>query len=65
MSEEMVVEQPQKSMAFMTKPYSNQDRIKKDEEELEQLIAQQKGEAQEESVEEEPTIRTTYCTTKR
>jgi len=51
----MVVEQPQKSMAFMTKPYSNQDRIKKDEEELEQLIAQQKGEAQEESVEEEPT----------
>jgi len=51
----MVVEQPQKSMAFMSKPYSNQDRIKKDEEELEQLIAQQKGEAQEESVEEEPT----------
>jgi len=39
----------------MSKPYSNQDRIKKDEEELEQLIAQQKGEAQEESVEEEPT----------
>ena len=55
MSEEMVVEQPQKSMAFMTKPYSNQDRIKKEEEELEQLIAQQKGEVQEESVEEEPT----------
>jgi uncharacterized protein YifE (UPF0438 family) len=55
MSEEMVVEQPQKSMAFMSKPYSNQDRIKKDEEELEQLIAQQKGETQEESVEEEPT----------
>lgn len=51
----MVVEQPQKSMAFMSKPYSNQDRIKKDEEELEQLIAQQKGEAQEKSVEEEPT----------
>lgn len=51
----MVVEQPQKSMAFMTKPYSNQDRIKKEEEELEQLIAQQKGEVQEESVEEEPT----------
>lgn len=52
----MVVEQPQKSMAFMSKPYSNQDRIKKDEEELEQLIAQQKGEVQEEeSVETEPT----------
>ena len=48
MSEEMVVEQPQKSMAFMTKPYSNQDRIKKDEEELEQLIAKQKGEVKEE-----------------
>jgi len=44
----MVVEQPQKSMAFMTKPYSNQDRIKKDEEELEQLIAKQKGEVKEE-----------------
>ena len=44
----MVVEQPQKSMAFMSKPYSNQDRIKKDEEELEQLIAEQKGEVKEE-----------------
>jgi len=52
----MVVEQPQKSMAFMTKPYSNQDRIKKDEEELEQLIAQQKGEVKEEEpAEAEPT----------
>ena len=40
----------------MTKPYSNQDRIKKDEEELEQLIAQQKGEVKEEEpAEAEPT----------
>jgi hypothetical protein len=52
MSEEMVVEQPQKTMAFVTKPYSNEERIKKDEEELEQLMKEQKGEAEE--VEAEP-----------
>jgi hypothetical protein len=43
------VEAPKK-VAFMNKQYSNADRIKKEEEELEQLIAEQKGEA----VEEEP-----------
>ena len=43
------VEAPKK-VAFMKKQYSNADRIKKEEEELEQLIAEQKGEA----VEEEP-----------
>ena len=37
----------------MAKPYSNQDKIKKEEEELEQLIAEQKGEVKE-TVEEEP-----------
>jgi hypothetical protein len=54
MSEEMVVEQPQKSMAFMTKPYSNQDRIKKDEEELEEMMRHQRGEVDEEELEAEP-----------
>ena len=49
----MVVEEPQKTKAFMAKPYSNQDKIKKEEEELEQLIAEQKGEVKE-TVEEEP-----------
>jgi len=53
MSEQMVVEEPQKTKAFMAKPYSNQDKIKKEEEELEQLIAEQKGEVKE-TVEEEP-----------
>ena len=43
------VEAPKK-VAFMNKQYSNADRIKKEEEELEQLIAEQKGEA----VEQEP-----------
>jgi hypothetical protein len=43
------VEAPKK-VAFMNKQYSNADRIKKEEEELEQLMAEQKGEA----VEQEP-----------
>jgi len=43
------VEAPKK-VAFMNKQYSNADRIKKEEEELEQLIAEQKGKA----VEQEP-----------
>lgn len=43
------VEAPKK-VAFMNKQYSNADRVKKEEEELEQLIAEQKGEA----VEQEP-----------
>ena len=42
--------QPEKKVAFAHRKYSNEERIKKDEEELEQLIAEQKGE-----VKEEPT----------
>ena len=44
MAEEM---QPQTKKAFVSKPYSQQERIKKDEEELEQLLKQQRGEAEE------------------
>jgi len=44
MAEAMVKEVETKS-AFINKKYTNEDRLKKDEEELEQLIAEQKGEA--------------------
>jgi hypothetical protein len=50
MAEEM---KPQETKAFVSKPYSNDERIKKDEEELEQLMKEQKGEVEE--AEEEPT----------
>lgn len=50
MAEEM---QPETKKAFMSKKYSREDRIKKDEEELEQLLKQQKGDA-EEATEQEP-----------
>tara|TARA_R100000353_G_scaffold31696_1_gene25845 strand:+ start:1709 stop:2563 length:855 start_codon:yes stop_codon:yes gene_type:complete len=49
MAEEM---KPQETKAFVSKPYSNDERIKKEEEELEQLMKEQKGEVEE--VEEEP-----------
>lgn len=37
--------QPEKKVAFANRKYSNEERIKREEEELEQLIAQQKGES--------------------
>jgi hypothetical protein len=49
MAEEM---KPQKKKAFVTKPYSREEKIKKDEEELEQLIKEQKGEVEETKPEE-------------
>ena len=54
MAEEM---QPQKKVAFANRKYTNEERLKKEEEELEQLIAEQKGEAEqvEEPKEAEPT----------
>ena len=53
MTEEM---QPEKKVAFVSKPYSQEERIKKEEQELEQLLKEQKGEAEEpEQKEEEPT----------
>ena len=49
MAEEM---KPQEKKAFVTKPYSREEKIKKDEEELEQLIKEQKGEVEETKPEE-------------
>ena len=50
------VEAPKK-VAFANRKYSNEERIKREEEELERLIAEQKGEAEatQEPVEAEPT----------
>ena len=50
MAEEM---QPQKTVAFANRKYTNEERIKKEEEELEELIAEQKGELEEEKPKEE------------
>jgi len=57
----MVEETTPKKTMFMNRPYSQEERIKKDEEELEQLLKEQKGEVEtkteevEEKKEEEPT----------
>jgi membrane protein involved in colicin uptake len=53
MAEEM---QSPKKVAFANRKYTNEERIKKEEEELEQLLAEQKGETEEveEPKEEEP-----------
>ena len=47
-----MVKEVETKSAFINKKYKNEDRIKKDEEELEQLLSEQKGETQE--VEDEP-----------
>ena len=53
MAEEM---KPQEKKAFVSKPYSQEERIKKDEEELEQMLKEQKGEVEQTEPEEaEPT----------
>ena len=54
MAEEM---QSPKKVAFANRKYTNEERLKKEEEELEQLLAEQKGETEqvEEPKEEEPT----------
>ena len=53
MAEEM---QPQKKVAFANRKYTNEERLKKEEEELEQLMAEQKGEVVEQEPQEaEPT----------
>ena len=44
-----MVQEVETKSAFINKKYRNEDRIKKEEEELEQLMAEQKGEVQEES----------------
>jgi uncharacterized protein YifE (UPF0438 family) len=45
---------PKKVMALASRKYSRDEKIKKDEEELEQLLAEQKGEVKEEAEEQEP-----------
>ena len=53
MAEEM---KPQEKKAFVTKPYSQEERRKRDEAELEQLLKEQKGEVEKTEPEEaEPT----------
>ncbi len=52
MAEEM---QTEKKVAFANRKYNNEDKRKKEEEELEQLIAEQKGESVESTQEAEPT----------
>ena len=47
--------QTEKKVAFANRKYNNEDKRKKEEEELEQLIAEQKGEAVEVVQESEPT----------
>ena len=57
----MIKEATPKKVAFVSKPYTQEERIKKEEAELEQLIKEQKGEAEgqveesENKNEEEPT----------
>ena len=50
---EAIVQEVETKTAFINKKYRNEDRIKKEEEELEQLMAEQKGEV-EETPEPEP-----------
>jgi len=45
---------PKKVMALASRKYSRDDKIKKDEEELDKLIAENKGEVKEEAQEQEP-----------
>ena len=48
----MVKETTPKKVAFINKPYSQEERLKKDEEELEKLLKEQKGEAEKPDTEE-------------
>tara|TARA_R110002110_G_scaffold414918_1_gene646406 strand:+ start:802 stop:1668 length:867 start_codon:yes stop_codon:yes gene_type:complete len=55
MQNDMVTESTPKKAMFMNRPYSQEERVKKDEEELKQLLQEQKGEATEVTEEKEPT----------
>jgi len=61
MADAMIKEATPKKVAFVSKPYTQEERIKKEEAELEQLIKEQKGEAERQAEEskntneEEPT----------
>ncbi len=49
--QDAMVEKVETKSAFINKKYTNEDRLKKEEEELEQLMAEQKGEAPEQEAE--------------
>ena len=55
MSDTVMAEEvkPQEKVAFANRKYSNEDRIKEEEEELATLVAEQKGEVEPEEVEKE------------
>lgn len=53
MAEQMIEEQPVKKVAFANRKYSNEEKRKMEEEELERLIAEQKGETDANDVSEE------------
>ena len=57
MSDAVMAEEvkPEEKVAFANRKYSNEERIKKEEEELAALVAEQKGEVEPEEVEKEPT----------
>jgi len=55
MSDVTQVEVEPSKVAFVSRPYSKDEKLKKDEEELEQLLEEQKQDALTEEVEEEPT----------
>ena len=61
MADAMIKEATPKKVAFVSKPYTQEERIKKEEQELEQLLKEQKGEVEtkdaesEDKNEEEPT----------
>ena len=55
MSDVTEVEVQPSKVAFVSRPYSKDEKLKKDEEELEQLLDEQKQDASTEEVEEEPT----------
>ena len=57
---EMVVK-PAKKVAFANRKYTNEERIKKEEEELAQLIEEQSGNKEEEQVEAEPQSAELNC----
>ena len=55
MSDVTEVEVQPSKVAFVSRPYSKDEKLKKDEEELEQLLDEQKQDASTEEVENEPT----------
>jgi hypothetical protein len=53
MADAMIKEATPKKVAFVSKPYTQEERIKKEEQELEQLLKEQKNEVEREATEQE------------